>query len=89
MRYCLIRPDRIAYIFVVPSGTDGLSLCIECTFDVASLLLRLEVPCYLLGQSSDFRKSGIADIAFEQVRGKGQSRQREKRCAAKERHLHV
>jgi hypothetical protein len=59
---------------MVTSGTKALGLCIERAFNVAALLFRLEVSCYFFRQSSDFCKSGIADIAFQQIRGKGQGR---------------
>lgn len=74
--------DGRTYVFMVASDTDALSLCIECTFNVATLTLDLQVFRDPFRQSSDFCKSGFANIACEQIRGKGEGGPREKRRAA-------
>ena len=75
--------DRITYIFVVTDRADALSLCTECAFNMTTLTLGLQVSRNFFRQRSDFCKSGFADIAFEQIRGKGEGRS-EERCAAKD-----
>ena len=75
---------RATYISAVTSGTDALGLCTECTFDIATLTLGFQVCRDPFRQRSDFCECGFADIAFEQVCGKGESHQCEKRCATKD-----
>jgi hypothetical protein len=81
--------DRTTYVSMVTSCTDALSLCTECAFNMATLTLGLQVSRDRFRQRSDFCKRGFADIAFEQVCGKGESRPSEKRCAAEYRYLHA
>jgi hypothetical protein len=78
-----VHIDSMIYVFVITGSADALSLCTECSFDMATLTLGLQVSRDLFRQRSDFCKSGFADVAFEQVRGKGEGRS-EERCAAKD-----
>ena len=57
------------YVFMVASDADALSLSIECTFDMATLALDLQVSRNLFRQGGDLCECVWADIAaFEQVR---------------------
>ena len=74
---------------MIASDTDPLGLCTECTFNMATLTLSLQVSRDCFRQRSDFCKRSFADIAFEEARGEGKGWPSEKRCTAQYRYLHV